>query len=385
MGNAEYMGTHPIFESDFDCLTDVNSDLLPCQRNADAERRPSWPSRRTRPTSSVTRSSSDDDVKVKPITSPVSVFVSRTRTSTTPPSTVLLSASPTRTSSPRWPMPAFKVTSLSARPMLTSSHATVSQSVSPTTPLPTALVCRLAAAFSTSSVWTHSTRARSRLTVTSSTRRLMPRRRLHSVATWTLVLPAPPPVPASSASSRAQPMPVWTFPTRPSDSPVSLTVSSTLICTRATSSAATSETTWMLCPRKTRRSTRNTSPSTLPPASTPRTSRRCTPRPTPQSAPTPPRWLRSRSPLTRSDGTVHAFLLLKERTALLKSRPLSSAPNRPRNKDDTPCFIIAVHCCTTRYKNADCSKKKKSNSVVLGASRCNSVVLGANHKYNKQK
>ena len=44
-----------------------------------------------------------------------------------------------------------------------------------------------------------------------------------------------------------------------------------------------------------------------------------------------------------------------ERTALLKSRPLSSAPNRPRNKDDTPCFIIAVHCCTTRYKNADCS------------------------------
>merc|ERR1712021_238895 len=267
MGNAEYMGTHPIFESDFDCLTDVNSDLLPCQRNADAERRPSWPSKRTRPTSSVTRSSSDDDVKVKPITSPVSVFVSRTRTNTTPPSTVLLSA-----------------------------------------------------AFSTSSVWTHSTRARSRLTVTSSTRRLMPRRRLRSVATWTLVLPAPPPVPASSVSSRAQLMPVWTSPTRPSDSPVSLTVSSTLICTRATSSAVTSETTWTLCPRKTRRSTRNTSPSTLPRASTPRTSRRCTPRPTPQSAPTPPRWLRSRSLLTRSDGTVHAFLLLKERTALLKSR-----------------------------------------------------------------
>merc|ERR1739838_701610 len=24
MGNAEYMGTHPIFESDFDCLTDRN-------------------------------------------------------------------------------------------------------------------------------------------------------------------------------------------------------------------------------------------------------------------------------------------------------------------------------------------------------------------------
>merc|ERR1711970_1678365 len=24
MGNAEYMGTHPIFESDFDCLTDLN-------------------------------------------------------------------------------------------------------------------------------------------------------------------------------------------------------------------------------------------------------------------------------------------------------------------------------------------------------------------------
>merc|ERR1711917_38530 len=23
MGNAEYMGTHPIFESDFDCLTDL--------------------------------------------------------------------------------------------------------------------------------------------------------------------------------------------------------------------------------------------------------------------------------------------------------------------------------------------------------------------------
>jgi len=22
--NAEYMGTHPIFESDFDCLTDLN-------------------------------------------------------------------------------------------------------------------------------------------------------------------------------------------------------------------------------------------------------------------------------------------------------------------------------------------------------------------------
>merc|ERR1712210_125027 len=25
MGNAEYMGTHPIFESDFDCLTVLNS------------------------------------------------------------------------------------------------------------------------------------------------------------------------------------------------------------------------------------------------------------------------------------------------------------------------------------------------------------------------
>merc|ERR1712087_1087217 len=24
MGNAEYMGTHPIFESDFDCLTDLS-------------------------------------------------------------------------------------------------------------------------------------------------------------------------------------------------------------------------------------------------------------------------------------------------------------------------------------------------------------------------
>merc|ERR1712227_946367 len=27
MGNAEYMGTHPIFESDFDCLTDFVSDM----------------------------------------------------------------------------------------------------------------------------------------------------------------------------------------------------------------------------------------------------------------------------------------------------------------------------------------------------------------------
>merc|ERR1712130_839483 len=28
MGNAEYMGTHPIFESDFDCLTDLKSGFL---------------------------------------------------------------------------------------------------------------------------------------------------------------------------------------------------------------------------------------------------------------------------------------------------------------------------------------------------------------------
>merc|ERR1711935_1310335 len=27
MGNAEYMGTHPVFESDFDCLTDTDSDM----------------------------------------------------------------------------------------------------------------------------------------------------------------------------------------------------------------------------------------------------------------------------------------------------------------------------------------------------------------------
>merc|ERR1711990_1009083 len=31
MGNAEYMGTHPIFESDFDCLTEIvmSARLIP--------------------------------------------------------------------------------------------------------------------------------------------------------------------------------------------------------------------------------------------------------------------------------------------------------------------------------------------------------------------
>merc|ERR1711917_39866 len=57
-----------------------------------------------------------------------------------------------------------------------------------------------AAAYSTSSVLTLSTRARSRLTVTSTTRKLTPMRRPPSDATWILVLPVPQLVPVSSVS-----------------------------------------------------------------------------------------------------------------------------------------------------------------------------------------
>merc|ERR1711971_220982 len=72
------MGTHPIFESDFDCLTDCNSAHFSLWlRKRDVERRPLLPFRRTRPTSSVIRSNSDDDVRAKLTTSPVSDCVSR--------------------------------------------------------------------------------------------------------------------------------------------------------------------------------------------------------------------------------------------------------------------------------------------------------------------
>merc|ERR1711917_106827 len=63
-----------------------------------------------------------------------------------------------------------------------------------------AQVASSAAASSTSSVLTLSTRARSRLTVTSTTRKLTPMRRPPSDATWILVLPVPQLVPVSSVS-----------------------------------------------------------------------------------------------------------------------------------------------------------------------------------------
>merc|ERR1712130_448225 len=99
------MGTHPIFESDFDCLTDLLSTLkIPKKGHAvDVIREPLSRSKRTRPTSSGTSQSSRGDEKARRTTSPESDSASRTRTSTTPPSTVWSSASPTRTSSPRSP------------------------------------------------------------------------------------------------------------------------------------------------------------------------------------------------------------------------------------------------------------------------------------------
>merc|ERR1712154_30954 len=85
------MGTHPIFESDFDCLTDrFGSKDKPWPKEEVEERRLSLPFKRTRPTSSDTRSSSEDDVKVKPTISPASVFVFKTRTNTTPQNTDLV-------------------------------------------------------------------------------------------------------------------------------------------------------------------------------------------------------------------------------------------------------------------------------------------------------
>merc|ERR1712035_245990 len=107
------MGTHPIFESDFDCLTDrFGSKDKPWPKEEVEERRLSLPFKRTRPISSDTRSSSEDDVKVKLTTSPASVFVFKTRTSTT---------------LPRLPTLAFKVTLSSVLPTHTSCHDMASQ------------------------------------------------------------------------------------------------------------------------------------------------------------------------------------------------------------------------------------------------------------------
>merc|ERR1712037_1047583 len=98
------MGTHPIFESDFDCLTDlcrIDSNPPWLRKDVDVPREPLLPSKRTRPTSSDTSQSSRDVERERPTTSPESVSVSRTRTSTIPLSTDLSSELPTRTSSPR--------------------------------------------------------------------------------------------------------------------------------------------------------------------------------------------------------------------------------------------------------------------------------------------
>merc|ERR1711931_540405 len=125
------MGTHPIFESDFDCLTDRDW-LLPkskWQRKLDEERRLSWPFKRTKPTSSVTKSSSADDVKVKLTTSPVSACVFKTKISTILQSIVLLSVSRTRTSSPKSHTLALSEMLSFALLTRTSSHVTEYQSV----------------------------------------------------------------------------------------------------------------------------------------------------------------------------------------------------------------------------------------------------------------
>merc|ERR1712037_1093544 len=98
------MGTHPIFESDFDCLTDlcrIDSNPPWLRKDVDVPREPLLPSKRTRPTSSDTSQSSRDVDRERPSTSPESVSVSRTRTSTIPLSTDLSSELPTRPSSPR--------------------------------------------------------------------------------------------------------------------------------------------------------------------------------------------------------------------------------------------------------------------------------------------
>merc|ERR1712037_235992 len=55
------MGTHPIFESDFDCLTDlcrIDSNPPWLRKDVDVPREPLLPSKRTRPTSSDTSQSS---------------------------------------------------------------------------------------------------------------------------------------------------------------------------------------------------------------------------------------------------------------------------------------------------------------------------------------
>merc|ERR1712157_207715 len=124
-----------------------------------------------------------------------------------------------------------------------------------------------------------------------------------------------------------------------------------------TSLVVMSVTTWIHSLRRMRRNTRSTSPSTLPLALTPRTSRRCTPRPMLLFAPTQHQRPRLRRPSRRSDGTVHASQLLKERIASPRSKPLSSVPNRPRNKCVSlwslyPCCIISVRLFVlSRYKN----------------------------------
>merc|ERR1712227_545942 len=178
------MGTHPIFESDFDCLTDrFGSKDKPWPKEEVEERRLSLPFKRTRPTSSDTRSSSEDDVKVKPTISPASVFVFKTRTTL-----------------PRSPTLASKVTLSSVLLTPMSCHDMVSLAVLPTTPPPTLPVSSSAVVSFKNSDWTHSMKVNSKLMVTNTMKKLMPTKSHHSDAIWILVLPEPQLVPVSSVS-----------------------------------------------------------------------------------------------------------------------------------------------------------------------------------------
>merc|ERR1712048_791723 len=123
--------------------------------------------------------------------------------------------------------------------------------------------------------------------------------------------------------------------------------------------------------RRTRRNTRSTSPSSSPPVSTPRTWRRCTPRPTPPSAPTQHRRPRPRRLSRRSDGTALVSQPPKERIASPRSKPLSSVPNKPRNKSGllyNPCCIISVRLLySTGYKNVGYSEPLLGTIFILGS------------------
>merc|ERR1712037_554173 len=186
--------------------------------------------------------------------------------------------------------------------------------------------------------------------LTSPTRRLTPPRRLHSDATWIPVLPEPQLVPESSVSSRAVPMLVSTSPTPPSDSPDSPTASSTLRPTRTTSLAATSVTTWRSSRKKTRRLSSDSSPDSSRTASTPRTSRRCTRRPTPPSEPILPPRPRSRRLSTRSDGTAPRSATPSDEHVLPKSRLPSSEPKKQKSKF-APLFDYIVRVIRTGVKH----------------------------------